>query len=247
MNQLPAVSEELLQQIRQYAESKYPAEACGLLVDVGLERLFIPCRNNSVKPDQHFILNPSDYVAAKARGAIAAVIHSHPDAFPYPSEADIVHCNRSNFPWFIIGVQKGEADPGLHGFLPTRVKADLEGRPFVHGVQDCYQLVIDYYAQEFGVKLTDYHREDGWWENGDVHLYEDNFEKEGFFPVTLDNIQVGDMIVMQVAAPVANHAGVYVGNEQILHHVYGRLSVKETLTPTWQRRITHIMRHRSRA
>lgn len=243
---LPLIPENVLQDIRRYVESKYPFEACGLIVDIGLDRVFIPCRNNASKPEYHFIMDPRDYLAAKNQGAIAAVVHSHPDAYPYPSEADTVHCNRSALPWFIIGVQQGVADPQMHGFLPTTAITPLEGRPFVHGVQDCYQLVRDYYASELGVALTDYHREDGWWESGQVSLYEENFEREGFLKVSLDTIEVGDMIVMQVRAPVPNHAAVYVGNEMILHHPYGRLSTKELYTPFWQKLTVHVRRHRSR-
>lgn len=243
---LPTIPDSVLQEIRLYAESAYPNEACGLVVDVGLNRVFIPCRNNATKPDYHFIMNPADYLAAKSKGAIAAVVHSHPDAFPYPSEADTVHCNRSGLPWFIIGVQGGKADPQMHGFLPSVMVPSLEGRPFVHGVQDCYQLVRDYYATELGIQLTDYHREDGWWESGKVSLYEENFDREGFIKTDLASIQVGDMIVMQVRAPVPNHAAIYVGDEMILHHPYGRLSVKEIYTPFWQKLTVHVRRHRSR-
>lgn len=246
---LPLVTDENLVDIIKHAEEAYPREACGLLVDdLGLgRRVYIQCRNNAAKPEYHFIINPTDEVEARSRGAVAAVIHSHPDAFPYPSEADRVHCNRSGLPWFIIGVQQGKADPQLHGFLPAVQKTPYLARPFVHGVQDCYQLVKDYYAQEFGITLTAYHREDGWWESGTSSMYEENFEKEGFFPVTLDTIQVGDMIVMQVRADVPNHAAIYVGNEKILHHLYGRLSTEEIFSPFWQKLTVYVMRHRGRA
>ena len=246
---LPLVTDENLDDIRRHAEEQYPREACGLLIDdLGIgRRVYVPCRNNAARPDMHFIMNQTDQSEARKRGAVAAVVHSHPDAFPYPSEADIVHCNRSNLPWFIVGVQAGVADPQLHGFLPVVVRQPYEGRQFVHGVQDCYQLIKDYYAQEFSITLTDYHREDGWWEAGSQSMYEENFEKEGFFSVSLDNIQVGDMIVMQVRAPVPNHAAIYLGNEMILHHLYGRLSTKEIYSPFWQKQTVYIKRHRGRA
>lgn len=85
-----------------------------------------------------------------------------------------------------------------------------------------------------GVDLPTYQRIDGWWESGQVSLYEQNFEHAGFFPVTLEQIQPGDMIVMQLRAPVPNHAAVYDGDGYIIHHVYGRLSCRELYRDFWR-------------
>ncbi|WP_043946890.1 NlpC/P60 family protein, partial [Ralstonia solanacearum] len=37
----------------------------------------------------------------------------------------------------------------------------------------------------------------------------------------------GDVILMQVRAPVPNHAAVYLGGVQMLHHLHGRLSSRD--------------------
>lgn len=244
---LPLLPEAVEAEIRRHAENEYPREACGLVVDIGIERVYLRCRNKAAQPEQQFVMHPEDYAEAEDAGSIVAVVHSHPDSMPYPSECDLVYCNRSARPWFIVGCQNGSADGVIYGFLPDGRQVPLIGRPFVHGVQDCYEFVRDAYRQELGVVLMQFHRDDGWWKNGDVSLYEDNFEKAGFFEVPLAEIKRGDMIVMQVRAPVPNHAAFYDGDGYIMHHMYGRLSSRELYGPLWQRLTRYIKRHRSQA
>ncbi|MCK9032661.1 C40 family peptidase, partial [Haemophilus influenzae] len=70
----------------------------------------------------------------------------------------------------------------------------------------------------------------------------DNFEDAGFYPVK--DLKIGDMIVMQINANVPNHAGVYLGDGLIGHHLYGRLSSKDVYGQFYRERTTHIMRHK---
>lgn len=71
--------EKLLDAIRQHVAAEYPKEACGLIVQSGQQQIFIPCRNIADKPDDTFTLSPEDQLAARARGEIIMLIHSHPD------------------------------------------------------------------------------------------------------------------------------------------------------------------------
>lgn len=118
---------------------------------------------------------------------------------------------------------------------------DLYGRKFIHGMTDCYGFVRDWYQQELGIELPNYNRTDGWWNEG-ANLYIDNFEHAGFYQV--DDLQVGDVIVMQINATVPNHAGVYLGDGLIGHHLYGRLSSKDVYGQFYRDRTTHIVRHK---
>ena len=52
------------------------------------------------------------------------------------------------------------------------------------------------------------------------------------------------MIVMQINANVPNHAGVYLGDGLLGHHLYGRLSSKDVYGQFYRERTTHIMRHK---
>lgn len=85
-----------------HAEREYPRESCGLVVHVRGMDIYWPCLNLA-QGDEHFVLCPHDYAAADDAGDIVAVIHSHPDGLPTPSETDMKAQEESELPWFIIG------------------------------------------------------------------------------------------------------------------------------------------------
>lgn len=94
--------------IERHALAEYPHECCGLLIREARKRVYVPCRNTATTPSEHFRLAPEDYAAAEERGEVLAVIHSHPDYPPAPSEADRVACEASGLPWHILEVRKGD-------------------------------------------------------------------------------------------------------------------------------------------
>ena len=119
------------------------------------------------------------------------------------------------------------------------------GREFVHGVVDCYTLVRDWYAREYSIELRDYHRRDQWWDHGE-NLYVENFEKEGFYKISVGDVQRGDLILMNLVSPVPNHAAIYMGDQQVLHHVQGRLSSRDVYGGYYGKSTACALRHESR-
>ena len=124
---------------------------------------------------------------------------------------------------------------------------ELVGRAFQHGVTDCYALIRDYYRSVKGVTLPVFPRSWLWWKEGG-DLYRDGFEKAGFYRV--DDPEPGDVFLAQIGSPVPNHGGVYLGNNQILHHISSRngydparISRRDTLL-RWKKYITHWVRYR---
>lgn len=119
------------------------------------------------------------------------------------------------------------------------------GRPFNHGVVDCYAMIRDFYQVTFDIPLTNYARPDVWWYSG-LNLYEENILKEGFklVDIPLKELQYGDVILMAIKTKIPCHAAIYIGEGKILHHFYGRLSSIENLKGLWHNSITGIYRHR---
>lgn len=224
----------------QHATQEMPREACGLLiVSKGKERYW-PCRNLAVGSDQ-FVLDPHDYAAADDAGDILAVVHSHPNLPCWPSQADKVSCEASALPWHIVSVPGGQ----WHYMAPSGYQAPLVGREWSHGVLDCYSLIRDWYARERGLRLPDFDRRDEWWLRGE-NLYTEHFREAGFDQIDPEDIQDGDVILMQVASPVTNHGGVYIGDNRIIHHVQGRLSSRDNYSGFWRSKTTHVLRHEDR-
>lgn len=229
------ITPELKATLVQYAQDCYPQEACGLIVG----EVFIPISNVSAQPDEGFVMCPQQLAEALDRFEPTAIFHSHPDDTAAPSEHDVARINRADdpLPWVIVSVP----DLELSVTYPTAHPA-LIGRKFIHGVDDCYSLLVDFYAAKMGIELHDYAREDEWWEKGQ-NLYLDNFAAEGFHEVPMSELQYGDVILMQVLSDTVNHAGIYIGDGQILHHLYGRLSRRDVYGGYWLDRTSRTIRH----
>jgi len=218
-----------------HALADYPRESCGVVHVVKGRERYTPCRNIAENAAAHFVVAPEDYEAAENAGEITAVVHSHPDLSAMPSEADLVVCEATGLEWHIIAVHGDTGTPrivAVHSFKPTGYEAPLVGRSFHHGVLDCYTLVQDWYQRERGITLPHFERPDEWWHLGG-DLYMENFAKAGFAEAT-GELQVGDIFLLQIRSPVANHAAVYLGDGLILHHLHGRLSSRDVYGGQWQ-------------
>ena len=235
------LTKEIKEKALAHAKEEYPKEAVGLVHVIKGKNRYFKCQNLAETPDEHFILNPKDYLEAEKKGEIIAVVHSHPKTNPAPSPADKVACEASGLPWFIVNPNTetwGE-------YKPEGWELPYVGREFSHGIVDCYSLVRDFYKREFDLQLNDYNRRDQWWEKGE-NMYLDNFAKEGFKETTLEQIAYGDLFLMQLESPVPNHAGIYLGDGVVLHHVQGRLSSRDVYGGYYQKVTAKVLKHESR-
>lgn len=242
------MNDELRQEIYDHAIAQFPREACGLVVD---NERYSPCRNIARTANEHFVLHPADYAAAEDSGKITCVVHSHPNMPAEPSQGDMVACERGGLPWLIVAVWKQPEDAvphvvGDYAFEPTGYEAPLLGRQFFFGVLDCYTLVQDWYKREQMIDLPHFERRDEFWKNNasQIDLYA-QYGDAGFAEVPAgEPLRVGDVILMQIRAPFANHAGVYVGNGKMLHHLSRKLSTLEVYPRSyWQDVTRRIVRY----
>ncbi|MGD9756432.1 MAG: C40 family peptidase [Comamonas sp.] len=244
--------------IKAHALAEYPRECCGLLIAQGRKELYRPCVNLAQGTEQ-FRMAPEDWADAEDAGRILAVVHSHPDAPAQPSDADRASCEATGLPWVIVSVREGQIED-VHQFAPTGWQAPLLGRQFFHGVLDCYTLVRDWYLREAGIELLDFERANDWWNQGQ-DLYMQQFAQAGFSRIP-DAAQIlpGDVILMAVRSPVANHAGIYLGSRPLaeapglypvpnamLQHLYGRLSERVVYGGYWQECTRAVVRHKDLA
>lgn len=235
------LSDRLKAEIFAHAKAEDPRECCGLIVVIKGRRRYIPCRNIASTPDEHFMLDPADYAAAEDQGEIIAVVHSHPTTQPIPSPADRLSCNATGLPWFIVNPKIEQ----WGGCEPEHFELPYVGREFVFGVVDCYSLVRDWYAREWGLELADFSRRDQFWERGE-NLYVDNYKSQGFRQIEFNELERGDAILMQLSSPLPNHAAIYLGDQQILHHIQGRLSSRDVYGGYYVKNTAMVLRHESR-
>ena len=174
-------------------------------------------------------------------GDVVAIVHSHPDVPARLSEADRVACEASELPWVIVSVMPGDNGPvyaDVGEYAPTGYVAPLVGREFHHGLLDCWSLCRDWYAREWGCELPNPPRGSEWWNDGSSDLYADAALVSAGFTRLADagDLALGDLILMQVRSRnlVPNHAGIYLGDGQMLHHMYGRLSSRVVFGGYWR-------------
>ncbi|EBD1882882.1 phage tail protein, partial [Salmonella enterica] len=196
--------------ILTHAKRCTPAESCGYVVKTAFETVYLPCENISAEPGMYFRMSPEDYIRASFLGEVVALVHSHPGdgGQPYLSTVDRTLQIQSGLDWWLV------SDERIHKF---RCVPHLTGRQFEHGVTDCYTLFRDAYHLA-GIDMPDFDREDDWWSQG-KSLYLDHLEATGFYRVDPEDAQPGDVLICCFGSPTPNHAAIYCGNDELLHHI----------------------------
>ena len=240
---------KLKKAILAHAEREYPLECCGVIVD----KEYISCRNISDNKDQ-FEIHHEDLAKAEDLGEIQAYVHSHPDATARASHMDLLQIELHKKPWVICAYP----DVEFQIYKPCGYKAPLVGRAYIHGIQDCFSIVRDFYSRELGINIPNYERHDKWWEQKEsTSLYVENFQKEGF--VEVDQPQYGDVLLCRIGRTEhVNHAVIWLGDNAVLksedtepcigsalvlHHPYGRNSTREIFGSQWQERVEKVVRY----
>lgn len=235
------LTNEQVQHVKDQAIEQYPNEIIFLLTEQnGLYQV------DNIADDitKEFLVSSADMQRALSENLIA-VIHSHPDFEPCPSAADMRSQIATDVNYGIVATD-GVNATDVYFWGKDIEKNPLVGRGFIHGIQDCYSLIKDYYAQELNIELDEYPRDWEWWNKGD-DLYSFNVDKQGF--IRVDEPQKGDMIFMQIRSNVPNHGAVYIGNDLIMHHITSSKAVDETRLSTeepilrYRNYITHYYRH----
>ena len=206
-----------------HAQREDPKESCGLLLNIKGKERYYPCRNLSMTEHQCFIIDPEDYVKADNTGEIVGVVHSHPITPPNPSQADMISCEDSNLPWYIVN-PKTEQWAYLE---PCGYKPPLLGRQWVWGITDCWSLVRAWYKEEKNIELKDWDRPTTLEEFMDNPLFESCAWRTGFRELRPDErLQNGDVLLMSILHPTLNHVAIFFQGD-VIHHLTDRLSCRE--------------------
>lgn len=229
--------------LEQHALAAYPNEACGLILNGD----YVPCKNVAGDPGKTFKIDP---VQLSLTPSFDAIFHSHPNGPDCPSASDMQSQIVTGVPWVIISTD-GKRCEEPFSFAANGTPPALSGRPFRHGVTDCYGLIRDWYFLNRGVVLPEYPRDWEWWlEN--QNLYSEGFADAGFVVLNdgQQDLQPGDVFLAQTPkSPVINHGGIYLGQGLGLHHLSSdnaydptRLSTEEPLV-RWRPLIVKWLRY----
>lgn len=238
--------EDVLAAIRQHAIDEFPRECVGFVLPSGYVRV----NNVSDDPENKFSISPEETAMALDAGALA-LVHSHPDAEPSPSVHDQQAQIETGMTWGIVpvmGINVGDDINPVPGQitwwgddLPIQ---PLERRRFIWGVFHCWSLYRDWMRLEYGLTLPNFAVGREFIENKE-NVFIDNCERAGLRnmgKLSMDDLQVGDMLLGHIKGEFPNHCGVYLGGDDFLHHPPGGASGKTNLLKWWPH-IDTVFRH----
>jgi proteasome lid subunit RPN8/RPN11 len=244
------VPESAVHDAMDHALKAFPNESCGAVV--GGE--YFPMANVHPLPQESFEVNPVELVMLiEKHGSLQAVMHSHPRGQRCPSFHDMEKQITAKIPFGIIVMGHSNVIDVVFFGDDVPIAPEI-GRPFIHGVYDCYALGRDHYRNKYNILLPNFPRQDQWWDQAhgatDSNMFLTHFQEAGFFEIGFLDMQPGDaMICKLTTAPTTNHCGVYLGNGLVRHHLHGsvtrpRLSTDESVY-NWRKFSTHSFRHKS--
>ena len=205
------------QKIQEHTFDCYPNEMCGILTD----KDFIPLENKSKEPENSFKIDALDFI--KYRQDAIAIVHSHTrplkqaEVFDLraPSYQDYLAQKATGLPWLIVGCESLTVTDPIQ--FPRIQSNEYTGRRFQWFLNDCYNLVQDFYHFDLGIDLPDAEIEHDYLDIRHKNFLFDNyFERYGFKETDLNNIKEGDLIIIDHGGYKANHLGIYTKG-QILH------------------------------
>ncbi|HDR0955232.1 C40 family peptidase [Pasteurella multocida] len=234
------INEELKQQILKHAKQCEPQESCGFVVFEGRNIVYLPCDNIADDPESYFEISPDDWLKATQYEGIIALVHSHPDGkekgLPYLSILDRESQVRTALDWWLVA----DGEIKQYRSIPPLLK-----REFKNQIQDCRVLCLDaYMLAGLDIDQSNLKYEFEWFENGE-NLYEEYLLKAGFYKLEQgEQEQLGDVVLLQVGSPVPNHAGIYLGDQTMLHHSVDRLSARVPYGNSWLDSTHSVWRHK---
>lgn len=196
--------------IKTEAIASYPNEAVWLVTKQGCRQV----DNIHSDPKNFFEVSAKDTLQAKKEGLLA-VVHSHCDRAPVPSQQDMAGQMVTNVPWGVLMTDGTNATDIT--WWGEETIPPLEGRKFIHGVSDCYSLGRDYYRLHHDHDIGEVPRNWQWWDEG-VDLIGHLAEERGFIDVSLSDIQEGDALLISIGHNFAHHCAIYLGNDLMIHH-----------------------------
>ena len=238
--------------VKERGFKNYPNEACGLIYSdkVGKPH-FVECKNASLEPRHNFLIDPNEYLEIEKLGEVVGCWHTHCEAAPKASEADKQGCKNTQVPWFIGAVFKKEHGFEFEGLTLVEVDDDYEapliGRTYTFGVFDCFSLMRDFYKREMHIELPDLPRAERAWTSEPDYMA--RRAQDTFDLVRLPEnavLQRGDIFLIQTGVEGADHIGIYLGDDRILHQMRNRLSRMDIYGGSyWQEHTLSRWRHKT--
>lgn len=227
LNNIP---ENIRAEIIRAAEKAAPDEMCGFVACLPFDYEFWQCKNIAPNPQETFEMD-WDFMTYYD-GMVAAIAHSHPRGEPFLSGGDRQAQVATDLPWILA------VSGSLKLFRPV---PHLRGREFEYDEMDCCRLIQDAYHL-CGLDLADCPRF-GLDEDIAAQTLLNYFENNHEFS-QVDDVQAGDIILTQFGKNTPEHALLYLGDDEMLHHAHNHLSRIDIYSGYWQKHTHSVWRHK---
>ena len=208
---------ETIEEIIKHAESEFPRESCGYIVD----NKYVACINSSEEQEDSFVIEEISFYKYYLDKKIQWIVHSHNNN-QCASKIDMKKQRSMEVPFIIVNIKYGKLSDLF--FFGSNIKLPYIGRPFYFGCTDCLTLVKDYYKDKFNMALPNPPRSINFNEVGDK-LFESYLEEQlkKFDLIKKEDIEEDDILFYQWNNQIG-HVGIYINKNKVLHHFVNQLS-----------------------
>lgn len=121
----------------------------------------------------------------------------------------------------------------------------LSGLAYAPGERDCYEICVDFFRDNFGIELPAFARPHDWDADKD-NLIGNLHEIAGFDMITdwkAQDLRPADVLALAIGTSNPNHLAIYVGDNTLVHHLYGRFSTDEPYRDFFRNSTCFLLRH----
>lgn len=122
---------------------------------------------------------------------------------------------------------------------------DLLGKPHEMGKADCFSLFRDFYRINYGIEIPNIARPLDW-SSDKIDIIGNVYERLGFEKVydwSIKKLRPGDVLCMAIGTSVPNHLAIYIGGNELLHHLSGQFSKTDPMREFWRGSTCYVCRH----
>jgi proteasome lid subunit RPN8/RPN11 len=232
LNFIPAIAHTV-------SHSLHPEnEMCGV-IDLTLGKLHV-FENLADDPKTDFRLDASTLYTDNI-----VVWHTHMKRNGQLSVADVKSCRETLTPYLMFCPALNAID-----YYDPRVQQSLIGREFHWAYSHCFDLVRDFYKQEFDLYLNPYYLSSSTeFSESTFNTIEANLYPEGFRLLESgDTWERGDLITMKIGSGRVNHCAIVwdVEANEILQQLIDKRSEVKGYSAAYRKATVGIYRHASR-
>lgn len=233
--------------MKEHMLTVYPEEGCGVVIN----KQFISCNNIAEDKQLDFEIKKEEYLQhnIKSKLGVQAVIHSHTTKqhkydLRTPSMADMQGQKSTDVPWGIVATEGENVSEIL--WMGLNIPVPIEGRIYIHNVQDCLTCAVDYLKINFNITVPTFPRPLEW-DDYNKFMITDGIKEGGFITLPVDTpyneLQHGDFILFKVQSNYINHIGVVAEDGMFWHQLQGRFTKKDHIAK-WHKQIVSYIRHK---